>query len=547
VTENFIDTFNINFIHFSLQWRIKHLIISKGYIVLKLNLQKNLFGGLTAAIIALPLGLAFGVASGLGPTAGIYGAIILGFFASLFGGTPTQISGPTGPMTVIMASAVVSLHNNINLIASTIILAGIFQILFGIFKLGKFVKYIPYPVISGFMSGIGIIIIILQINPFLGLSSDASIIHILISLVSNITNTNIYAVILAVLTLIIMFFTPQKIAKIIPTPLIALSVLTPISIYFNFDIKTIGEIPTTLPSIIMPNLNFEHYRLIITLAFTLAILGMIDTLLTSIVADSITNTKHKPNKELIGQGIGNTLCGLFGAIPGAGATMRTVINVKSGGSNSISGIIHSITLLLVILFFAPIASQIPMAILAGILIKVGIDILDYRFINVWKESPKSDLAVMLVVFFVTVFIDLITAVGVGIMLASILIVYRVTKETKIILDCETKDEDYNFDKQTRVLKIDGAFFFGSSMAFENKANYILDIKRFIIDITNVPFIDLTAIFTLKDLILKLKDKEIEVMIVAKEKDHQQLLQLNKSGVFNDVKFYKHIRNIEQSI
>jgi len=507
----------------------------------KLEFQKNLFGGLTAAIIALPLGLAFGVASGLGPTAGIYGAIILGFFASLLGGTPTQISGPTGPMTVVMASAVVSLHSNINLIATTIIFSGIFQILFGIFKIGKFVRYIPYPVISGFMSGIGIIIIILQINPFLGLSSDASIVHVLVTLPSHLTNSNSQSIILASLTLIIMFFTPSKIAKLIPTPLIALFVLTPMGIYLNFNVATIGNIPATLPNIVIPNLDFDNYRLVLTLAFTLAILGMIDTLLTSIVADSITNTKHKPNRELIGQGIGNTICGLFGSIPGAGATMRTVINVKSGGTNRISGIIHSITLLLVVLFLAPIASQIPMAILAGILIKVGIDILDYRFINVWREAPKSDLAVMLVVFFVTVFIDLITAVGIGIVLASILIVYRITKETKITLTSAKEDFKYDIGTQTRLIKIDGAFFFGSSIAFENEVNSILDINNFIIDITNVPFIDLTAIFTLKDLIIKLKAQDIKVSIIAKEKDKNQLLKLNKNGIFDNISFYNNMK------
>ena len=507
-----------------------------------LSLQKNLFGGLTAAVIALPLGLAFGVASGLGPTAGIYGAIILGFFASLLGGTPTQISGPTGPMTVVMASAVVSLHSDIHLIATTIILSGIFQILFGVFKIGKFVRFIPYPVISGFMSGIGIIIIILQINPFLGLNSDASIVHILLSLPSNLLSTNIDAVIFATITLIIMLFTPSKVAKFIPTPLIALFVLTPISIYFNFDVKTIGEIPTSLPNMVMPNLDFENYRLILGLAFTLAVLGTIDTLLTSIVADSITNIKHKPNKELIGQGIGNAICGFFGAIPGAGATMRTVINVKSGGTNNISGMIHSIVLLLVVLFLAPIASQIPMAILAGILIKVGIDILDYRFINVWRESPRSDLAVMLVVFFVTVFIDLITAVGVGIVLASFLIVYRITKETQIVLDKSTSKTNYNIDKDTRILKINGAFFFGSSTAFESEASSILNVKNFIIDIKDVPFIDLTAIFTLKDLIIKLKNQDIKITIIAKEKDKKQLLKLNKSGVFNGVEFLEHMAN-----
>ena len=510
---------------------------------MNLELQKNLLGGLTAAVIALPLGLAFGVASGLGPTAGIYGAIILGFFASLFGGTPTQISGPTGPMTVVMASAVISLHSDIHLIATTIMLAGLFQILFGIFKIGKFVRYIPYPVVSGFMSGIGIIIIILQINPFLGLHSDASTVHVLLSLPSNIEQVNFNAFGIAIATLMIMLFTPTKIGKLIPTPLIALFLLTPISLYLHLDIHTIGEIPTSLPDMILPTLNLENTKIVITLAFTLAILGMIDTLLTSIVADSITHTKHQPNKELIGQGIGNTICGLFGAIPGAGATMRTVINVKSGGTNKISGMIHGLILLLVVLFLAPLASKIPIAILAGILIKVGIDILDYRFIAVWKEAPRSDLSVMLMVFFVTVFIDLITAVGIGILLSSLLIVYRITKETQIILDNQSSELKHSFDKETRILRIDGAFFFGSSLSFENKTNSILDTKRFIIDITNVPFIDLTAIFTLKDLIVKLKEQNIKIIIVAKNKDKQQLLSLNKNSVFDDVDFYNNIEEI----
>jgi SulP family sulfate permease len=268
----------------------------------------------------------------------------------------------------------------------------------------------------------------------------------------------------------------------------------------------------------MPTINLLNFKLVLTLGFTLAILGTIDTLLTSIVADSITNTKHKPNKELIGQGIGNAVCGLFGAIPGAGATMRTVINIKSGGTNNLSGIVHSLILLLVVLFLAPIASQIPMAILSGILIKVGVDILDYRFIKVWRESPRNDLVVMLSVFIITVFVDLITAVGVGIVIASLLIVYRVTQETKIILDNKDIELEYEFDSKTRVLKINGAFFFGSSVGFEKMASSILDIERFIIDISNIPFIDLTAIFTLKDLICKLKDDGINVIIIAKDRE-----------------------------
>ncbi len=516
-----------------------------------MNLQKNLFGGLTAAIIALPLGLAFGVASGMGPTAGIYGAIILGFFASLFGGTDTQISGPTGPMTVVMASAVITLHNDIGLIMTTVLLAGLFQIAFGILKIGKFVQYIPYPVISGFMSGIGIIIIILQINPYLGLLPDASVITILTSLPSNISSISLDAFIIATLTIGIMFFTPSKIAKFVPPPLIALTLITPLSIYFSFDVAMIGTIPSTLPDIVIPTFNLDNYSVVITLAFTLAVLGTIDTLLTSIVADSITGTKHKPNKELIGQGIGNSLCSLVGAIPGAGATMRTVINVKSGGTHKISGMIHSLVLLVIVLFLAPLASQIPMPLLAGILIKVGMDILDYRFLKIWRSCPKNDLGVMLVVFFMTVFVDLITAVGVGVVLASLLIVYRITQETTITLeDKSNKNQELDADllkKHIRVIKIDGAFFFGSSTAFESQANAILDTKTVIIDIVDVPFIDITAIFTLMDLISRLQADKINVIIISKEEDTQQLKEVDKSNLLNTVVFYDNMDDAIQDV
>jgi len=511
-----------------------------------MNLQKNLFGGMTAAIIALPLGLAFGVASGLGATAGIYGAIVLGFFASLFGGTPTQISGPTGPMTVVMASAVISLNGDLGMIVTAILIAGLFQIVFGLSKIGKFVRYIPYPVISGFMSGIGIIIIILQINPYLGLPSDASVVHILTTLYINIPNINFNAIVIATLTLMIMFLTPQQIAKIIPSPLIALLLITPLSVYFNLDLETIGEIPSALPSFIIPSISLENYSVIVTLGFTLAVLGTIDTLLTSIVADSITGTKHKPNKELIGQGIGNSLCALIGAIPGAGATMRTVVNIKSGGTHKISGMIHSIILLIIVLFLAPLAAQIPMALLAGILIKVGIDILDYRFISVWKHSPGHDLSVMLIVFFITVFFDLITAVGVGIVLSSLLIVYKVTKDTKIGDYKKNEnfvDSHHNLvEKGIRVIKMDGAFFFGSSTTFEKEAITILDTQTIIIDIVDVPFMDITAMFTILDIIERLQKEKITIGIVIKKKDKQQLTKLDKKELLNKVNFYHSIED-----
>jgi SulP family sulfate permease len=272
------------------------------------------------------------------------------FLPLCLGGTPTQISGPTGPMTVVIASSVLTFGQDMASLAAVILLAGAFQILFGLLRVGKYVQYIPYPVISGFMSGIGVIIIILQINPYFGLQNEASIIHVLLSLPKNVMQMNFDAFLLATATLAIMFLTPKKISKIFPTPLIALISLTPLSLLIGLDIPTIGKIPSDLPDFIMPEISLSNYSVILPIAFTLAVLGMIDTLLTSIVADSITRTKHKPNKELLGQGIGNMICSFFGALPGAGATMRTVVNVKSGGSNKLSGIFHSIILLCTLLF-----------------------------------------------------------------------------------------------------------------------------------------------------------------------------------------------------
>ena len=507
------------------------------------NFKGDIFGGLTAAVIALPLALAFGVASGAGAVAGLYGAIVLGFVASLFGGTPTQISGPTGPMTVVFASTVTLFMGDLNAVMSVVLLAGIFQIVFGLFKLGRYVRYIPYPVISGFMSGIGLIIIILQINPFLGIDAQNSVIKTLYTLPTTLSHVNYQALFISFFTLVITIFTPKQITRFMPSPLIALIVMTIVSIYFGFDVKTIGEIPTTLPNIQLPTFDIDKINQIISLAFTLAILGCIDTLLTSLVADSITKTKHNPNKEIIAQGLGNSLVSLVGGIPGAGATMRTVINIKSGGKTRLSGIIHSLSILVSILFLAPVVSKIPLAILAGILMKVGIDILDYKFLKIAKNAPKHDLTVMLVVFLLTVFVDLIIAVGAGIILASMLIVYRISKEANIhIVECKNNDISVD-ENSTRILNINGAFFFGSASIFENQVNEILDTKHLIINCLNVPFIDISAIFALEEMINKLREKEIKISLVLKKRHIQKIQKIDKNDSFSDVFMYESIKDI----
>ncbi len=504
------------------------------------NIKGNVFGGITAAVIALPLALAFGVASGAGAVAGIYGAIVLGFFASLLGGTPTQISGPTGPMTVVVASAVVIFSSDMNAVMAVVLLTGLFQIIFGITKVGKYVKYIPYPVISGFMSGIGLIIIILQVNPFFGLAGYGSVLESLYNLPNTFTNMNIEALIISFSTLCIMFLTPKKISSIIPAALIALVVMTTITIFFKFDIATIGAIPTSLPEFKIPSFEVSQLKQIITLAITLALLGSIDTLLTSLVADSITKTKHNSNKELMAQGLGNMFVSFIGGIAGAGATMRTVVNIKSGGTTKLSGIIHSISLLCIVLFMAPIAQEIPLAVLAGILMKVGIDILDYKFLKIINFAPKNDLAVMLVVFFLTVFVDLIVAVGVGILLASMLIVYRISIESKVKIEFHKEDLHDVDNKDLRILNINGAFFFGSASLFEDQIENILDTKKLIVNCSNVPFIDISAIFALEEMILKLQDLDIEVVLVLKHRHMRKINRIDQMKIFEKVKIYNKI-------
>jgi SulP family sulfate permease len=505
-------------------------------------IKNDVFAGITAAVVALPLALAFGVASGAGAIAGIYGAIILGFFASLFGGTNTQISGPTGPMTVVVASAVVIFAGDLQAVMFVVLLAGLLQIMFGFIGIGKWVKYIPYPVISGFMSGIGLIIIILQINPFLGQEGIGSILQTLSEMPSTFRNINLHAFILALSTLLIMFFTPKKIGKIIPSPLIALVIMTYIATAFELNTPLIGEIPTGLPEFILPTaFEFIKFKEIATLAITLALLGTIDTLLTSVVADSITKTKHNSNKELIGQGIGNTVCSFFGAIPGAGATMRTVINIKSGGTTKLSGMTHAVMLLLIVLFLSPLASQIPLAVLAGILIKVGFDILDYRFLKIMTSVPRKDLVIMSTVLFLTVFVDLIMAVGVGITIASILSIYHISKCTKFKTKKDKNLEDLHFNNEiTKIIQVEGSLFFATTAIFEKKMDKFFKANNIIIDCHDVQFMDISAIFTLQEMIQNFKDKHIEVCLIVCESNRRKIMKIDYENFFKHINMCKDI-------
>ncbi|XPV70080.1 MAG: SulP family inorganic anion transporter [Halarcobacter sp.] len=509
------------------------------------SIKNDVFGGITAAVVALPLALAFGVASGAGAMAGLYGAIILGFFASLFGGTQTQISGPTGPMTVITATAIATFPNDFESVITVIFLSGIIQISLGIVKVGKWVKYIPYPVISGFMSGIGLIIIILQINPFIGVESYGSVIQTIVELPQSIKQANFESLIIASITLAIMFLTPKKITRFVPAALIALVSITYLTIFMGYSIQTIGEIPMGLPDITIPT-KFDLLKLdtIITLAITLALLGTIDTLLTSLVADSMTKTKHNPNKELIAQGIGNSLCSLVGAIPGAGATMRTVINIKSGGTTRLSGMIHALSLLIIVLFLAPLASKIPLAVLSGILIKVGFDILDYKLLRIINKIPRQDLLIMITVFLLTIFVDLIMAVGAGITFASILAIYKISKKTKMSTSNAKKGVSFDIDvenKDIKILKIDGSLFFGTASILDRKIDKINPNTKFVIlDCLHVSMMDLSAIFILEEIIVKLEEKNIKVILLLNHTHRRKVLKIDTNEIFSNTLIFNNI-------
>ncbi|TKB12099.1 SulP family inorganic anion transporter [Desulforhopalus sp. IMCC35007] len=489
------------------------------------QLKGDLFGGLTAGVVALPLALAFGVASGFGAVAGLYGAIALGLFAALFGGTPTQISGPTGPMTVVFASAVMAFPGNPSAILGVVFFAGLFQIGFGLLKVGGFVRYIPYPVISGFMSGIGVIIILIQLHPLLGAPSVSSPIEAVLKLPQALSIVNNYSLILAFSTMAIVFFTPSRISAIIPSPLIALLGCTTLSIIFKFPVDTIGPIPAALPKVALPFFSPSLLSDILPMAMALAILGMMDSLLTSVVADSMTKTRHNSNRELIGQGLGNIFASIIGGLPGAGATMRTVVNIKAGGTTRVSGLSHSLFLLTILLGMGQYAAHIPLPVLAGILMKVGIDILDYRLLRMVKRIPGPDLAVMLIVFVTTVFVDLMIAVGVGVTLSSLMITYRISRQLEVDIkgvrhhewqrDLEKSLEEET-DYRIRTLSVMGAFFFGTTAKMQEQVSKLIGTKVVIINCLDVSFIDLSGYFALSEMIDRLKYEKIKTIVVVRE-------------------------------
>ena len=466
------------------------------------HLRGDIYGGLTAGVVAIPLALAFGVASGLGPMAGMYGAIIVGFFAAWLGGTPTNVSGPTGPMVVVLAGLFASLSGDVGLILTAVVLAGLFQIVFGVIKLGDFIRLVPYPVVSGFMSGIGVIIIILQLDATVGHMAPAGTISALKYLPTAFTDINMSALTVAAVTLVVVYAWPTAWGKYLPAALAALVVGTVLSLFIG-TMPILGEIPSGLPSFRMPVFEQGAMMLVIEAAFILAVLGAIDSLLTSLVADNMTRTRHDSNQELIGQGVGNAVAGLFGGIAGAGATMRTVVNIRSGGHTKISGMIHSLVLAAVILGVGPIASYIPHAALAGVLIKVGLDIIDFSYLRNAHRGPRWDLALMALVLGLTVLVDLITAVGAGVVLAALAYVRQVAKTQldDLLSRPLTATSDEERDLLEKLVDRITVFEFGGPLSFGAAADvghhvrerYRDGMHAIILDFQRVPFIDVSAV------------------------------------------------------
>ena len=516
------------------------------------NIKGDIFGGITAGIVALPLALAFGIqafgsiddpsASSMGALAGLVGATLLGFFASLFGGTHSQISGPTGPMTVITASLISGVWASQHSLSAVLIsmsmaglFCGLFQILFGVIKIGKYVRYIPYPVLSGFMSGIGVIIILQQFYALLGQKSPVLTVDMITQLPEHLSSDISFTALLLGLGTIAVIWLFPKVTKKVPATLVALILMTIVSLFLHMDERLlIGAIPGGLPMpfFLKEGLSLEGLdwlnilQVSIIPGLTLAGLGSIDTLLTSVVADNITKTHHNSNQELIGQGIGNMVSGLFCGIGGAGATMRTVVNVKSGGRTQISGMVHSLFLLAILLGLGGLVRYVPLSVLAGILITVGWGIIDFKGFKDLVKIPKADAAVLLIVFLLTVLVDLLTAVAIGMVIACVLFMKRASD---LVEGGYSSSVMTNFDKESPwsdeggipesvrekiyIQRLNGPIFFGTITKFQSVMNDVpADAKVVIIRMRLVSFMDQSGLYAMETAIKEIQSHGAMVLM-----------------------------------
>ena len=521
------------------------------------NLRGDLLGGLPAAVGALPLALAFGNAAlGQGGAIyGLYGAIVTGFIAAVCGGTPAQVSGPTGPMSVTVAGVVSTMAaagvaeelaagELLPIVMAAVVVGGLLEMSLGVFRLGRYITLVPYSVVSGFMSGIGFIILVLQIGPFLGIQTSGGVVQSIQQLTAA-ASINSSAVAVGLMTLAIVFLTPAKIRQWIPSPLLALLVVTPLSLMiFDPDAMTrIGTIPEGGLQLRLPEFRY-HTLEIIKAGGVLALLGAIDSLLTSLVADNITQTEHDSNQELIGQGLANTASGLLGGLPGAGATMRTVINIKSGGKTPISGMTHSVVLLCVLIGLGGLAEQIPTALLAGILIKVGLDIIDWGFLfRAHRLSAKTAL-LMYGVLLMTVFWDLIWGVLVGMFLANLLTVDSITQVQLEGIDKDNPDKSSkerfmrrksqarellgNHQDDVMVLTLRGPLSFGAAKGISSRMGLIKSHKALILDLSDVPRIGVTASLAIERIVHEAESHHQQCLIIS---ERQSVIdRLNRVGI-----------------
>ncbi len=504
----------------------------------------DLTGGVTAAVVALPLALAFGNAA-LGPGGaiyGLYGAIITGFLAALFGGTPAQVSGPTGPMSVTVAGVVSSLAavgtsrelsqgDMLAMVMAAVVLGGLLQILMGLLRLGRYITLVPYSVVSGFMSGIGVIILCLQIGPLFGISSQGGVVSSL-QMVSNNFTPNPAAVAVGMATLVMVFAAPRRVTKVIPSPLLGLLLITPLALWlFPEDLPRIGSIPEGGLSFSAPNWS-NHLPLLLKAGLVLAVLGAIDSLLTSLVADNISQSRHRSDRELVGQGIANSISGLFSGLPGAGATMRTVINIRSGGRTPLSGMTHSVVLLILLLGAGPLAEGIPTALLAGILIKVGLDIVDWGFLlRAHRLSFKTAL-VMWGVLLMTVFWDLIGAVLVGMFVANLLTIESLTHHQLGNMNTGTghlSTQEQNLMKRCGddliLFRMQGPLSFGAAKGISERMMLVRQYKVLLLDITDVPHLGVTASLAIERMVKEAERQQRRVLVTgASGKVKQRLAQ-----------------------
>ena len=497
------------------------------------NLRGDLFGGLTAAVVALPMALAFGVASGAGAEAGIYGAILIGLFAALFGGTPTLISEPTGPMTVVFTAVITTLiashpEQGLAMAFTVVVLTGLFQILFGLLRLGKYVTLMPHTVISGFMTGIGLILMILQLAPMMGQPTPGGgvmgTLERLPALLSNIAPAEMA---LAVGTIAVLFLTPARFKRFVPPQLtvLVLGTLASMALLDPSDIRRIGAIPTGLPELRLPVFSASEWQTMVIDAAVLGMLGCIDALLTAVVADNLTRSQHHSDKELVGQGIGNVVSGLFGGLPGAGATMGTVVNIQAGGRTALSGIVRVAILLVVMLGAADLTASIPLAVLAGIAFHVGFNIVDWSFLARAHRLSGKGALIMYAVILLTVFEDLIVAVGVGLFVANVITIRRLSEllaeDIRVVSDPGDDNADFTAEERgllrasggrVHVVQLAGPLPFGAAKAISDLRLDEATDRSLVIDLKEATYVGVSAGIALERAVIEAQEAGIDVYL-----------------------------------